>query len=199
MIRVAITIFLLLLWVPRLHAEGDEANPHLMLDSEGEPDLDKCGFCHDDDLTLLQTKEDTCLACHSATEHAGASEHLRIKPDALAQMLPEWSKDETLDFTDAGGIYCGTCHLFHDPKDDSNPWLEDQPRPRTALSAAVRGELETYRDSLTTGDAAHFAEKGTRALRMESRDGALCTHCHGHDRSKTLPATAPNRPDGGTP
>jgi hypothetical protein len=186
MIRILLLLLALLLGAPTLSAQ-DDANPHLMLDKDGEPDLDKCGFCHDDDLSLLQAKEENCLTCHSATEHGGADEHLRAKGDAVAALLPKWKDDESLDFTDAGGVYCGTCHLFHDPNDASEPWLQDQAgKPATEFSAAMRRALETYRDSIAGPDAAHFGDKPTRALRLPAHNGALCVHCHSQQR--TMPA-----------
>ena len=160
-------------------AQEDEGNPHLMLDENGEPRLDKCGFCHDDDLTLLQSKEDTCTACHSAAQHAGSSRHLSASPEAVARVLPNWKEDEKLVFTDNGGIYCGTCHLFHDQKDESEPWLASGCKERTTeFSAAVRRDVEQQRDSIADAQAAHIVAEGTRALRYPVCDGTLCRHCH---------------------
>ena len=54
-----------------LAADDDDQNPHLMVLKDGTPDTDKCGFCHNDDMTLARSKEETCTSCHTiAQQHA---------------------------------------------------------------------------------------------------------------------------------
>src|SRR5690606_19719054 len=102
--------------VARADDEEDDSNPHRMSDPD---DDESCGFCHEEDMSLSQSLLDTCLTCHSETEHGGAREHLRARAAEVAAALPTPVKaDEsaTLPLTDEGTIWCGTCHLYHDPR-----------------------------------------------------------------------------------
>jgi hypothetical protein len=161
-------------------ADDDDQNPHLMLDKDGEPDTDKCEFCHEDDLSLTRSKEETCLICHTTQQHAGSAQHVAIKGDVLARVVPKSKSDDfDLPLTDSGGIYCGTCHLFHDPKDASEPWLAQGCKERkTPFADAVKRNVEKFRDTTADAQAAHFVSEGTRALRMPVCDGTLCMQCH---------------------
>jgi hypothetical protein len=166
--------------------EDDSQNPHLMVLEDGSPDTDKCGFCHNDDLTLARSKEETCTLCHTVAQHGGSMTHVNAKAAEVKRLVPE-SKAGEMDFplTDAGGLYCGTCHLFHDPAGvvSGEKWLPAGcPESTAPLATAVRGALETYRDSIADAQAAHFVKEGTRALRLPACDGALCLHCHGDKR-----------------
>jgi hypothetical protein len=171
---------LLLLVPPASRADDEEDNPHYMLDKEGEPETDKCDFCHEDDLTLTRSKEETCLICHTADQHAGSAAHTAVKGDAMSRAVPKSKSDDwDLPLTDGGGIYCGTCHLFHDPNDASEPWLESGCKERTTpFATAVRRDVETFRDKIADAQAAHFVAEGARALRLPACDGTLCVHCH---------------------
>jgi hypothetical protein len=160
--------------------ESDEDHPHRMVGADGEADLEKCDSCHEDDLTLLFPKEELCLICHTTNQHPGSAEHVAVKPEGLARTVPR-SKDSdfALPLTDDGGIFCGTCHLYHDPADPSEPWLAaGAPERTTPFAAAVRGDVERERDAITNAQAAHFARQGTRALRAPVAGGALCAQCH---------------------
>ena len=92
--------------------------------------------------------------------------------------------DAKLPLTDDGHICCGTCHLFHPPSlgEDWLPmgWVP----PDSALPGAVRagitarwGDIARAHDQKTVD--AHFADKGTRQLRLPVDDGRLCQRCHG--------------------
>jgi hypothetical protein len=86
--------------------------------------------------------------------------------------------------TESGTIYCGTCHLFHDPA-----LSEDKPLPmgragdQTTFAKAVR---ESLRDRVAAtaerrgvaAPLADFPAKGTTALRLAVDDGTLCRTCH---------------------
>lgn len=161
----------------------DEQNPHLMVMKDGSPNTDKCGFCHNDDLTLARSKEETCTTCHTIAQHGGSMSHVQVKAQDVKRIVPA-NKPGGMEFplTDGGGIYCGTCHLFHDPAGvvDGNKWLPAGcPQSTTPFSAAVREQLDHYRDSVADAQAAHSVKVGTRALRLPVCDGALCAHCHG--------------------
>lgn len=166
-------------FAPAPRADDDE-NPHRMTLPDGEPDLEKCDACHDDDLGLLEPKEELCLLCHSVTEHAGSAEHGAARPGDLERIAPEAkSAAFPLPLTDDGGIYCGTCHLFHDPGDEQEPWLAaGAPARTTAFAVAVRADVERERDRVAGPKAAHFVAQGSRALRKPVTDGSLCLTCH---------------------
>lgn len=175
---VALLLLLLPPWSAR--ADDDEDNPHYMVDAKGEPETDKCDFCHEDDLSLSQSKEETCLICHTRQQHAGSAQHVAVSGEVLRQIVPSAKGDDfPLPLTDSGGIYCGTCHLFHDPKDASEPWLAKGCEERkTPFAQAVKRDIEKFRDTIADAQAAHFVAEGTRALRMPVCDGALCRQCH---------------------
>lgn len=183
--RAALALLVLLLLAGRAwgdDAEVDDSNPHHMA---GPDDDSSCSFCHEEDMSLTQSPLDTCLVCHSATEHAGSVEHLRVKPAQLPTPQPTPGAEAAhLPLTDAGEMWCGTCHLFHDPQVNeeallSESWLP----PTTGLSGAVRAAVagrweklaETYDQKLPV---ASFATSGTAWLRLPVSNGALCLECH---------------------
>jgi hypothetical protein len=159
-------------------------SPHVMVDDKGEIDMEACGFCHDEDMGLQRSKLETCTLCHSETIHAGSLEHLRALPASVAQRAPApASQQPHLPLTDEGGIYCGTCHLFHDPALGEpllpKGWLP----PATGFPGAVRESLLARWEALAQrhGESeagAAFATKPTRYLRLPVADGSLCLHCH---------------------
>lgn len=162
----------------------DEGNPHRM---SGPDDEESCDFCHEEDLSLSQSPLDTCLTCHALTEHSGAAEHVRATAAEVARRRPATRAadgEPILPLAEDGTIWCGTCHLFHDPQVDdeallATPWLP----PSGGLSGAVRDAIAAhwadlagkYRQPLPV---ARFAERGTAWLRLPASDGALCTACH---------------------
>ena len=81
-------------------------------------------------------------------------------------------------------IYCGTCHLFHDPKVMSENWLkEGWLPPERGVSGAVRQSVIDRWAVLAAasnqkGPLGEFATEGTRQLRMPIDGGQLCRHCH---------------------
>lgn len=161
----------------------DSASPHEMIGADGQADAAKCNVCHNDDLTLTLPKLDTCTLCHSATLHAGAAEHLRVEPARVARLVPPPKDGGTvLPLTDEGGIYCGTCHVFHDPRVSEEKVLDRPWVPSGRLAQAVREALTTQleataRASGETAPAVKFSD-GTMRLRLPIADGSLCRHCH---------------------
>jgi len=169
-------------------AWGEESfSPHKMVGKDGQPDMEKCAICHNPDFSLLQPRSEICLMCHSQNNHSGALRHLEAKPAAVAQFLEHAAKEETkLPLTEEGGIFCGTCHYFHDPAISgetplASPWLP----PTTGLAGAVRDKLQATLTELAqkqgaTEPAFTFATKSTTAIRLPVSNGALCHHCHGN-------------------
>lgn len=164
--------------------EEDDSNPHRMA---GPDDDSSCSFCHEEDMSLSQSPLETCLVCHSATEHAGSVEHLRVKVAAPSAPHPTPAAEAEaahLPLTDDGEMWCGTCHLFHDPRVNedvllSESWLP----PTTGLSGAVRAAVASRWMELAEKydqkpPVASFATQGTTWLRLPVSNGALCLECH---------------------
>jgi hypothetical protein len=180
---LAIALALLVSTAGALRADECDS-PHCMVKPNGEADMDKCAACHEPDLSLSRSKRETCTLCHAETLHAGAYAHLHASPEKLKQLLSV-AHDEKVELPEAddGGIFCGTCHLFHDPH-----LSEDKPlpmrRPPTAFDKAVESAIEAQWPSIAKKydeekAGASFAEKRTKALRLPVDDGTLCRHCHG--------------------
>lgn len=168
-------------------ASADDANPHEMIGADGKADAAKCNVCHNDDLTLTLPKLDTCTLCHSTTIHAGAQEHLRVEPARVALRIPAPKDGATvLPLTEEGGIYCGTCHIFHDPRVSEEKVLDQPWIPSGRLATAVReGLIRQIEQSPHTAKDAATALKfsdGTTRLRLPVVDGSLCRHCHQYSK-----------------
>ena len=155
-----------------------------MVKPDGSLDMDKCAACHETDMSLSRSKVETCTLCHAVTVHSGAAEHLGATPASVTRLFPTGQKPPALPLTEAGGLYCGTCHLFHDPAVNHEQLLSARwVPPSTGFPEAVRRSLlaqwqhtaHKY-DEATSG--AKFATTGTRALRLPVDDGSLCRHCH---------------------
>jgi hypothetical protein len=169
----------------RAHASDSPPAPHNMTKADGTLDTETCAVCHTASMDLERSKLETCTLCHAETVHSGAAEHLRAEPQAVAGAIAGRAKDAVpLPLTDDGRIWCGTCHLFHDPKVLSEEWLaHGWIPPDQGLSAAVReGVLgrwarlsEVYDQHEPPGQ---FATTGTRLLRLTVKDGSLCRQCH---------------------
>jgi hypothetical protein len=179
-----VTLALSLAAAGALRAEEADS-PHSMVKANGEADSDKCAVCHEADLSLSRSKRETCTLCHAETLHAGAYLHLHASPDKLKRLLSAGHEEEKPELPKAedGGIFCGTCHLFHDAR-----LSEDKPlamrRPPTAFDKTVQNAIEAQWPVIAKKyDAekadASFATKATKALRLPVDDGTLCRHCHG--------------------
>ena len=164
--------------------DADDSNPHRM---SGPDDEESCDFCHEEDMSLSQSPLDTCLTCHSLTEHSGAAEHVRANAAAVARARPtplEADEEPPLPLTEEGTIWCGTCHLFHDPRVNEEALLSDAWLPATTgMAGAVADAVAAHWGDLAGKykqplPVAHFAEKGSTWLRLPVADGALCTACH---------------------
>lgn len=164
----------------------EEGSPHHMTKPDGSLDMDTCGACHNEDLSLQRSKVETCTLCHAPTSHAGSEEHGRAAAPAVKQALAgQPSGAPALPLTEDGRIYCGTCHFFHDPKVMSEEWLtQGWIPPDSGLPGAVRGAVGERWAALAekAGEKSalgQFAGKGTRQLRLPVADGQLCRQCHG--------------------
>jgi hypothetical protein len=169
----------------------DEGSPHHMTKPDGSLDMEKCGACHNEDLSLQRSKLETCTLCHAQTVHAGAAEHLRADPAAVKRVLVaralagQAEGAPALPLGDDGHIYCGTCHLFHDPKVTGEDWLKEGWLPRDSdLPGAVRqGVVDRWAALAAQSEdktpVGRLATKGTRQLRLPVGDGQLCRRCHG--------------------
>lgn len=174
-----------LLVIRPLWAE-ETASPHQMVGPDGQVEDEKCAICHNEDMSLTRSKVETCTLCHAATVHSGANEHLRATAASVSKLLPPTKSDQpSLPLTEDGRIYCGTCHVFHDPAISNeetlaSPWVP----PSSGLSESVRRSVEARwrRAESKQGESeagATFSTKGTRRLRLPIEDGSLCRHCHG--------------------
>jgi hypothetical protein len=163
----------------------DSMSPHRMLDANGKADTTKCAVCHTETLELARPKSETCVLCHSETQHAGSYEHLHATPDAVRRALTRQSGSTVkLPLAENGTIYCGTCHLFHDPAlSEEKPLPMGRAGDQSKFAAAVRESLRDRVAAITesrnvTPPVADFPAKGTTALRMAASDGSLCRSCH---------------------
>ena len=161
----------------------ESASPHHMVDAHGELDMEKCPVCHEPDMSLSRSKQETCTLCHSETLHAGSYEHLHASAEAVKKLLSD-EKEPNLPRTDDGGIFCGTCHIFHDPAVAGEELLQQQfVPPATGISEAVRQAVTSHFAEIAkkydeSKADAKFASEETRALRLPVSDGSLCLHCH---------------------
>lgn len=181
--RVAWTA-VLLLWLAAV-AVADDDSPHQMIKPDGEPDTEKCAICHNKDMDLLQGKLETCTDCHDLTVHSGAAEHLRVNADSVKAHLPVKGEGVIeLPLAENGKIYCGTCHLFHDPRVDDVRPVPARLLSASPIAAAIRAATAARWAKLATqyGQAeagASFAHDSTATLRLPIDEGQLCRHCHG--------------------
>jgi hypothetical protein len=178
----SIAAALLLLSVARA---DDSGSPHHMTNPDGSLNMEICGACHTDDMSLQRSKLETCTLCHAETSHAGSKEHVSADPAAVKQALNGRAADAVaLPLGDNGRMYCGTCHLFHDPKVMEEDWLaQGWLPPASGMSAVVRqAVLDRWATLAAKADdknpVGQFAAKGTRQLRLPVNDGQLCRQCH---------------------
>jgi ribosomal protein L37AE/L43A len=160
--------------------------PHKMTLPDGQLDPAICPVCHTPDMSLQRTELETCTLCHAETTHGGSLEHVQASPAAVEQTMATRPKDAlALPLTKEGKIYCGTCHLFHDPAVLQEKWLaQGWVPPATGFAAGVRAGVEkrwtTLEEAFDKGpDAGTFVTEGTRLLRAPVADGTLCRQCHG--------------------
>jgi hypothetical protein len=179
-----VTVALLLATCGALLAEEADS-PHTMVKPDGETDMDKCGACHEADLSLSRSKRETCTLCHAETLHAGAYSHLHAAPDKLKQLLTAAHEEKPeLPKAEDDGIFCGTCHLFHDARLSEDKPLAMRAVGPYAFDTAVQSAIEAQWPAIAKkydqekADAS-FATKRTKALRLPVDDGTLCRHCHG--------------------
>ncbi len=172
------------LWAAEMRAE-DEDNPHWMLRADGEPDEEKCALCHNEDMDLLASKEETCLSCHDRTLHSGSAEHLEVSPERVAALLPPRVEPEeaqqNLPLAEDGRMYCGTCHLFHDPRIAEEILAPVRPLPSHSVALAIRrATLARCQDLTREGSSAEFsfAPQNTAFLRLPLAEDELCVACH---------------------
>jgi hypothetical protein len=179
MMRAAVVAGAFVILATAVVAQDDSGSPH--------KSLEMCAVCHNEDMSLQRSKLETCTLCHAPTVHAGAAEHLRVDPARVTRALADQSgkpdPGAALPLTDDHHIWCGTCHLFHDPSIDA--WLPmGWIPPSSGMSASVRDGVTTKWGAIAAAHgeskpAAQFASKGTRALRLPVDDGSLCARCHG--------------------
>lgn len=160
-------------------------SPHDMVKPDGTADSDKCATCHEADFSLSRSKRETCTFCHAETLHAGAYVHLHASADQLKQLFSAGPKEEPeLPKAEDGGIFCGTCHLFHDPRLSEEKPLAPRAAGPAAFDKAVQSAIAAQWPQIAKKydqqkAEASFATKRTTALRLPVDDGTLCRHCHG--------------------
>lgn len=163
---------------------ADEENPHWMLRPDGEPDEEKCAICHDEDMNLLSSKEETCLSCHDRTLHSGSAEHLAVAPERVAAVLPPPTPNQEeplFPLAEDGRMYCGSCHLFHDPRVAEETLASVRELPSHALAQAVRRAILQRCENLfgsPTRAQVSFAPQSTGFLRLPIHKDELCVACH---------------------
>jgi hypothetical protein len=163
-------------------AFADEDNVHHMRLPDGELDTDKCGFCHEDDFSLSNSKLETCTLCHDENLHSGIFLHQNAAPAEVARL--QGDRKDAWPLTDEGRVYCGTCHLFHDPTADGEEWLpKGRALSMSPFAVHVRdGIVEKWKATAqkreTEAAAVKPFDEGTRALRMPVENNELCRHCH---------------------
>lgn len=160
-------------------------NFHVMTLPDGKVDESKCGACHSEDMRLTAGRLETCTACHSTSEHSGTLEHLRADAGRVAEAMRQRPADGVaMPLAEDGRIWCGTCHLFHDPKVRGEAWLErGWLPPDDGLPGAVRKRVIERWAALAAAAGqeeplGEFASHGTRMLRLPVSDGTLCRQCH---------------------
>jgi len=120
--------------------------------------------------------------CHGSRPHAGAAEHLQAAATTVARLLKTApDPDVDLPLTEDGKMFCGTCHLFHDPALGEDQLERGWVPPSTGMAQAVRNDVERRIGELSHADSASevlWQKTGTRALRLPVDNGALCLHCH---------------------
>lgn len=172
--------------VQPVRAQEEAASPHRMLKADGAVDTEKCSICHNADMSLARPKAEVCTLCHSPTIHSGAAEHLQASPASVTALSAGKPAEPALPLTEQGGMYCGTCHLFHDPRvmtaevPQAQAWVP----PATGVAAAVHDGVQTQWPGIAqkygeSAPGAKFATQSTRMLRLPVADGTLCRHCHG--------------------
>lgn len=187
--ELLVALVLLTAFAPGLAAAVDKTmeTPHHMVLPNGQLDESKCDICHTKDMSLIASPLETCTLCHSEREHSGSYEHVTAPKDEIAAMMAKRPKGAVELPTPDGQIYCGTCHLYHDPKVLDEEWLATGwLPPDSGLAGAVRASVLERWAKLDTGGAkqpiGEFATTGTRQLRLPVNDGSLCVQCHGDKR-----------------
>src|SRR4029453_7756692 len=106
---------------------------------------------------------------------------LRASAAEVKLLMEARPKDAVaLPLTKEGTMYCGTCHLYHDPLVLDEKWLASGwVPPKVGLAGAVRtGVLDRWtalaKAYEQSGDVGAFATDGTRQLRLPVEDGSLC-------------------------
>lgn len=177
-------LFVLYLSAVAAVVAGEDDNPHWMLRPDGEPDQEKCAVCHNEDMDLLASKEDTCLGCHDRTLHSGSAEHLQASAEKVAALVPTPVAEESqsnFPLAEDGRMYCGTCHLFHDPRVAEETLAPVRPLPQHALARAIRSAtLARCEQALRAAGqgSVSFAPQSTGFLRLPIEGNELCAACH---------------------
>jgi hypothetical protein len=179
----AVLAALLLAALAATAAAGD--SPHRMTLPDGTLDPQGCPTCHSPDMGLNLSERETCLLCHVETTHGGSLEHLRASAaEVKLRMEGRPSDAVALPLAKDGTIYCGTCHLYHDPLVLDEKWLaKGWVPPTSGLAGAVRASVVDRWAVLAkaydrSGAVGSFATAGTRQLRLPVEDGTLCKECH---------------------
>src|SRR4029450_7024358 len=118
----AVLLAILLVQVP-LTARS-QGSPHHMTLPDGTLDSTGCPTCHSPDMGLHLSEREPCLLCHVETTHGGSLEHLRASAAEVKLLMEARPKDAVaLPLHKEGTMYCGTCHLYHDPLVLDEKWL----------------------------------------------------------------------------
>ena len=184
--KVAALLLVALLAVASAGRAEETDSPHHMVTSDGKPDMDKCGTCHEADMSLSRSKGETCTLCHGETPHSGAFQHLHASAADVTRLLGSAQTEKpALPLAEDGGIFCGTCHLFHDPHlSDDKPLPTRRLPPAKGVDKAVQAAVAAQWEGVArkyeqASPGAKFATDATKSLRLQVDDGTLCQRCHG--------------------
>lgn len=158
----------------------DRFNPHAAMEQAASSD-EACEHCHLErpqpggESALKVSGPNTCLGCHTSTEHAGSEAHMVEAPKWAAQGAAK----NGLPLDGDGAIVCITCHDPHPPAAlgrKPDPRLGGALFPSRWVAEVLAPELAGRGEAIRADAAPILEEPGY--LRMSLGDGALCTACH---------------------
>lgn len=163
-------------WSPH-RAMLDPANPKrcVTCHADGVPEEGPLGHAGDPVL---------CVACHTATPHAGAALHLGPLPEAMV----EGATQAGLPLTAEGEVVCMTCHDPHPPgatkrATERAGWVQDEVLPTQWREEVVEPSLQQRGEAL--GLTLQPVTQESTLVRLPLSDGSLCAACHSQEATSS--------------